>query len=137
MSGTVCALAPKASAISSVTARLREVHRRSRGVPRLVNLLCDRSLLAGYAEEAREIGAEHVSEAAREILGMRRRKLLGKSLWRRGAAAVALLAGAAAGALAVQGWRSGEVSQAPPAVSAGPSASRAATGEAESPGDAG
>ena len=28
---------------------LSEVHRRARGIPRLVNLLCDRALLAGYA----------------------------------------------------------------------------------------
>ena len=62
---------------------LREVHRRSRGVPRLVNLLCDRALLAGYAEGAREIGAEYVNEAAREILGARRRRLLRRWRWRR------------------------------------------------------
>ncbi|MBW1683955.1 MAG: AAA family ATPase, partial [Deltaproteobacteria bacterium] len=48
---------------------LREVHRRSRGVPRLVNLLCDRSLLAGFAAGVRQIGPEFVSQAAREILG--------------------------------------------------------------------
>jgi general secretion pathway protein A len=118
-------------------AALREVHRRSRGVPRLVNLLCDRSLLAGYGDEAREITAEHVNQASREILGARRRKLLRRGPWRRGAAAVAILLGAAAGALAIQGWRSGQTAQAPPAVSAAPPAFGSAASEVEAPGDAG
>ncbi len=79
---------------------LREVHRRSRGVPRLVNLLCDRSLLAGYAVGTRTIGPELVSQAAREILGARRRRLARRWLWRSGAAAAVMLAALAASALA-------------------------------------
>jgi general secretion pathway protein A len=47
---------------------LREVHRRTRGIPRLVNLLCDRSLLAGFAAGAQRIGPDMVSRAAREIV---------------------------------------------------------------------
>jgi general secretion pathway protein A len=47
---------------------LREVHRRTRGIPRLVNLLCDRSLLAGFAVGAQRIGPDMVSRAAREIV---------------------------------------------------------------------
>lgn len=100
-------------------AALREVHRRSRGVPRLVNLLCDRSLLAGYAEGAREIGVAEVGEASREILGARRRKMLRRTLFRRGAAAAVLLVGAAAGAIAFQSWWNGDTAQATSAVSAG------------------
>ncbi|HJO25226.1 MAG: AAA family ATPase [Myxococcota bacterium] len=73
---------------------LREVHRRSHGVPRLVNLLCDRALLAGYAAGAREIGTELVSGAAREILGARRRRLLRRWRWRRGPSSEALRGGA-------------------------------------------
>jgi general secretion pathway protein A len=119
------------------TAALREVYRRSRGVPRLVNLLCDRALLAGYGAEARKITTEHVNDAAREILGARRRKLSRKSLWRRGAAAVVVLLGAAAGTLVVQGWRMGEPSDLRPAVSAGTAPFEAAQGEPEASGDAG
>ncbi len=48
-------------------AALREIHRRTGGIPRLVNQLCDRSLLAGYAERAAEIGPRLVRAAAREI----------------------------------------------------------------------
>ena len=46
---------------------LGEVHRHSRGVPRVANMLCDRALLAGYASQAPQISAAMVSEAAREI----------------------------------------------------------------------
>ena len=52
---------------------LREVHRRTRGIPRLVNLLCDRSLLAGFAAGAHRVGPDLVGRAAREIVGAHRR----------------------------------------------------------------
>jgi general secretion pathway protein A len=99
---------------------LREVHRRVGGVPRLVNLLCDRALLAGYAAGAKQIDAELVRQAAREILAARRRRLLRRLPWRRGAVAAVLLAAvAAAGAIA---WQRTSASARPaaPAVSAGP-----------------
>jgi general secretion pathway protein A len=48
-------------------AALREIHRRTGGVPRLVNQLCDRALLAGYAARAAQIGPALVRAAAREI----------------------------------------------------------------------
>jgi len=47
---------------------LRSIRQRSRGIPRLVNLLCDRALLAGYAAGAHEVGPAEVHRAAREIL---------------------------------------------------------------------
>jgi general secretion pathway protein A len=53
---------------------LREIRRRSRGIPRLVNLLADRALLAGYAAGSRRVEREHVDQAAREILSARRRQ---------------------------------------------------------------
>jgi general secretion pathway protein A len=77
---------------------LREVHRRSRGIPRLVNLLCDRALLAGYAAGEREIGADLVGQAAREILAARRRSRPGRVLLRRAFGAAVLVA--ALGAIA-------------------------------------
>jgi general secretion pathway protein A len=48
---------------------LREIHRRSGGVPRVINRLCDRALLAGYAAGAKEIGLGMVAEAQRELAG--------------------------------------------------------------------
>jgi general secretion pathway protein A len=59
---------------------LRQIGRRSRGIPRLLNLLADRSLLAGYAEGAKRVSGSHVDRAAREILGARRARRPG---WRR------------------------------------------------------
>jgi general secretion pathway protein A len=46
---------------------LRELHRRSGGVPRVINRLCDRALLAGYAAGAKEIGLGTVAEVRREL----------------------------------------------------------------------
>ena len=48
-------------------AALREIHRRTGGIPRLVNQLCDRALLAGYAARAATIGPRLVRAAAKEI----------------------------------------------------------------------
>ncbi len=48
-------------------AALREVHWRTGGVPRLVNQLCDRALLAGYAARSAQIRPALIRSAAREI----------------------------------------------------------------------
>lgn len=50
---------------------LEAVQRASGGVPRLVNLLCDRALLAGYVRGQREIDAAAVRVAAAEVLPRR------------------------------------------------------------------
>jgi general secretion pathway protein A len=42
-------------------------HRLSGGIPRLVNLLCDRALLAGYVQGSRTISAVMVRQAAEEV----------------------------------------------------------------------
>lgn len=51
----------------------REIHRRTGGIPRLVNVLCDRALLLGYGEQVREIDAKLVRQAAKEVHDTRRR----------------------------------------------------------------
>jgi len=50
-------------------AALSAVQRHSGGVPRLVNLICDRALLAGYVLGRRSIDAGMVRRAAREVGG--------------------------------------------------------------------
>jgi len=48
---------------------LRRIYAYSKGCPRLINIICDRSLLAGYSERARVITARMVAKAARGIRG--------------------------------------------------------------------
>ena len=48
---------------------LTTVHQAAGGVPRLINLVCDRALLAGYVTGSREITQAMVKQAAREAIG--------------------------------------------------------------------
>ena len=48
---------------------LRVVHRLSGGLPRRINVLCDRALLGAYAGRTRRVTAEIVRRAAREVAG--------------------------------------------------------------------
>lgn len=45
----------------------RRVHRLSGGVPRIINILCDRALLGAYSRDAASIDAATVRRAAREV----------------------------------------------------------------------
>ncbi|TXH04159.1 MAG: AAA family ATPase [Nevskiaceae bacterium] len=49
---------------------LREIHRQSGGVPRLINIICDRALLGAYGSGHHGITAEMVATAARESTSM-------------------------------------------------------------------
>jgi general secretion pathway protein A len=69
---------------------LRAIYLTSEGVPRLVNIIADRALMAGYAREEERIGAGLVRAAAREVAGEEEEQDGG---WLRGTiAAVALVA---------------------------------------------
>jgi len=48
-------------------AALREVHRLTGGVPRLVNIVCDSALLLGYGRGLERIGREEIAEVARDL----------------------------------------------------------------------
>jgi general secretion pathway protein A len=48
---------------------LREVRRLSGGVPRLINIICDRALLGGFTEDRHAVGASVVRRAAGEVFG--------------------------------------------------------------------
>lgn len=45
---------------------IRQLHRSSRGIPRLVNLLCHKSLMAAYGSGSLEIRRTHIQRAARD-----------------------------------------------------------------------
>ena len=47
----------------------RELFRLSQGVPRLINVICDRALLGAYSEESRRVTRDLVRRAAAEISG--------------------------------------------------------------------
>lgn len=46
---------------------MKQVHRLTSGVPRHINLLCDRAMLGAYARGTREVSREIVEIAAREL----------------------------------------------------------------------
>ena len=73
-------------------AAIRTVYRHSAGIPRLINVLCDRALLAGYACGAKRVTPALVRRAARDVRGTTRRPWAFWSLaWRGGLAAVGVM----------------------------------------------
>jgi general secretion pathway protein A len=48
---------------------IAEIYRASTGVPRLINLVTDRSLLAAYAEQSRDVKAGHVKKGVQALRG--------------------------------------------------------------------
>lgn len=50
---------------------LREVYRLAAGIPRVVNVTCDRALLGAYTQEQRRVTARLVRRAAGEVYGRR------------------------------------------------------------------
>ena len=52
---------------------INALYKHSRGIPRLINVIADRALLAAYAQERRSVDARLVSAAANEVFGIRRR----------------------------------------------------------------
>ena len=48
---------------------LRRVHKLSKGVPRLINTICDRALLGAYAKRQERINRRLIRKAATEVIG--------------------------------------------------------------------
>lgn len=53
---------------------IREIHRLSRGVPRLINILADKALLSAFVDGAREVSARHVEADASLVVSPEPRK---------------------------------------------------------------
>lgn len=79
---------------------LRAVFEASDGVPRLINIIADRALMAGYARELEHIGAGIVRAAAREVAGEEPEQSGG---WLRGTVAALAVVSIIAGA-GLLGW---------------------------------
>jgi len=115
-------------------AALRELQRYSGGVPRVLNVLCDRALLAGYAAGEHEVTPRLVRQAADEVRGRGTRRG-----WRARLGRPAPLDLGLAGALVVCAglwlWLGGrEPGATPPAVSAPPPGASAAAPASGTPG---
>jgi general secretion pathway protein A len=67
---------------------IRQLYRSSRGIPRLINVVADRALLAAYTQDRRAVTGSLVRRAAHEVYGGRRR-----ARWWHWAGAMAVLAG--------------------------------------------
>jgi len=48
---------------------LKRLYKISRGIPRVINLLCDRSLLGCYVQNRSQVDCETLDNAAKEVLG--------------------------------------------------------------------
>jgi general secretion pathway protein A len=79
---------------------LKALYKCADGVPRLINIIADRALMAGYAHEMERIGARVVREAAREVAGDDWDEGTG---WLRGALAASVVALVLTGSGAL-GW---------------------------------
>ncbi len=126
---------------------LARVHALTRGVPRRINLLCDRALLGAYVENEREVTPRILARAAAEVFS----EGTGQAVPRKALAVAGLLA--ASVAISVGAWHMVPRAQngsAPPAIdaqarqgtapAAGRSARQAAPGQAgqlAAPGQAG
>ena len=48
-------------------ALLLEIHKRTQGIPRLINLVCDNLLLTAFAMESRQATVEMLDEVSRDL----------------------------------------------------------------------
>jgi general secretion pathway protein A len=88
-------IAGGAAAVTFTPAAIDEVHRLSGGIPRLINLICDRALLAGFSLRTNRITDDMVVHAGQSLdLGPRLRERLKQRASLATAAAVVLLASA-------------------------------------------
>ncbi|MCH1925376.1 AAA family ATPase [Shewanella sp. C32] len=74
---------------------IKALHRYSGGIPRVINLLCERALMAAYGQNRTPINKQMVAAAATEVLGEPVGK--GKAPWLWGSAAGVLVAAIATG----------------------------------------
>ena len=76
---SVAGLPPGHDIFSS--AAIQEVHKQSGGVPRLINLVCERVLLGAYGKDQNRVGRGLVRAAAQEALGSSAQSAAGLTRW--------------------------------------------------------
>jgi len=78
---------------------MQQIHKLAKGVPRRINLLCDRALLGAYVENAQQVTRTIVRKAAAEVFALDDQAPAARRPWPTIAASV--LAGAAIATIAV------------------------------------
>ncbi|MBI3048367.1 MAG: hypothetical protein HYY76_08635 [Acidobacteria bacterium] len=108
--------------VSFTPAALRVVTQLSHGVPRIINLVCDRALEIGYERCMHTICARTVRRAAARAGGRRAARPPARSVGRRAGAALAAAAMAAfaIGAAGTSAWQAREGARRPPLPGAPP-----------------
>jgi type II secretory pathway predicted ATPase ExeA len=131
-------IAGGSASVAFTSKALEQVHRLSGGIPRLINLICDRALLAGFSEQASRITPEMVTLAAQSLdvqqAGVRHRGRTTGGASLLAAAAVVLLAaalGVGATALLYQRFAGGALHAQTTGVSARAQAATAAAAPQE------
>ena len=98
-------IAGSCAAVTFAPKALARVHRCTRGIPRLINLVCDRALLGGYSERTNRVLPLHVRRAAESLdLATPRRNVFTWVRQRAGAFAAGASLTALVGAGAVAAW---------------------------------
>jgi len=109
---------------------MKALHQRSQGIPRLINIIADRALVAAYAAEKADVDAAMVHAAANEVQLGEQRVRRGRWPWLAGAASLAaaiVLMALNFDSLPLQGGGSGDpagagTEQTPPAAADGAAA---------------
>ena len=96
---------------------LRRIHALARGIPRRINLLCDRALLGAYARGKAEVDRATVETAAREVFDLDTTA----PSWRGRRRAIAITVAAVSLSVALGAWQWSGMTV-PPALKAGTSA---------------
>ena len=71
---------------------LKGIYAFSKGVPRLINIICDRALLVAYSRQRKKVSARHVAAAVRELQSVNPRQPVSWKFSPRNAAAAAFAA---------------------------------------------
>lgn len=114
------------------SAALHRIHQLARGVPRRVNLLCDRALLGAYATGTARVDRAIVDKAAAEVFGPQGAVRTLPARWWPLALGVGVLAGAAAMAAVQWGTRGKSLPDAAAAAASAASTARASASAASS-----
>jgi general secretion pathway protein A len=77
---------------------VKEIYRRTRGIPRLINVLCDRLLMGSYGQNKAAVDMTMLRQAVREVMGE-------DALQRRGFRGLPWVAAVAVAGLALLVWR--------------------------------